>query len=218
MKNLLKGPRSILIILLVGLFFLLGFACFVSLKGTTSQILIKNLENDFYKNTGKQWPVNSVLLSIGDTRSPGSFRGGGAYHLIFKTDSKTIKTWINTHPPWGIDSWKSGPVADEIQYNFNNFSGYNSIWHNPDYNVTSLSPSRLHNPKIAKSDNLLRLGKLDSVSPSAPYRSHNNMEELQSASIKYVAEDLGNSWGEGRLFAIDTKNNIVFLSLWDIVR
>jgi len=44
------------------------------------------------------------------------------------------------------------------------------------------------------------------------------MEELQSSNIKYVAKDLGNDWWEGELFAIDTQNNIVFLSLWDIVR
>ncbi|WP_232101012.1 hypothetical protein [Gimesia fumaroli] len=179
---------------------------------------MKNIESTFYTYTGKEWPNDSVLLSIGDTRNPDSFRGGGAYHLIFKADSKTIKSWLNTQPPWSIESWQSGPVPTKIQYNFNNFSNSNSIWHNPDYKITSLSPDRLQNPQIAKTENLLRLTKTDSESPSAPYRSHNNMEELQSSNIKYVASNLGNNWVEGKLFAINTQNNIVFLSVWDIVR
>jgi hypothetical protein len=208
---------------LAGLLFFIGVEIYlviylVSLIPPPSQRLIQNAESDFHTYTGKQWPADSVLLSIGDTRDPGSFRGGGAYHLIFKTDSKTITSWLNTQPPWGIDSWESGPVPGKIQYNFNNFSNSNSIWHNPDYKISSLSPGRLQNPLITKSENLLRLTKSDSESPATPYRSHYNMEELQSSNIKYVAKDLGNDWWEGELFAIDTQNNIVFLSLWDIVR
>lgn len=43
------------------------------------------------------------------------------------------------------------------------------------------------------------------------------MAELQSENLKYAVKT-GASIAEGMLFVIDTKQEMVFISLWDIVR
>ncbi|WP_417392324.1 hypothetical protein [Gimesia sp.] len=208
---------------MTGVFFILF--CLIlsySLMDSPTQKSLKNVKRDFADFTGLEWPEGATVISIGETRDPGSFRGGGAYHLIFHTDPETVQKWLTGDPPWkgdepqwNIAEWTAGPVADEIEYNFNNFS--RACWVNPEFPVAILPVDKKKLIESAESANLLRLDSEASISDYPYHREHNNMAELQSPYIRYVVK-LGSIEAEGKLFAIDTKNNIVFVSLWDIVR
>lgn len=204
------------------LFILLCLIMLYCLMDSPTQRSLKNVKHDFAAYTGLTWPEGATVVSIGETREPGSFRGGGAYHLIFQTDPETVQKWLTGDPPWKGDppqwnkaEWTAGPVADEIEYNFNNFS--KACWINPEFPVAVLPVDKKKLIESAESNNLLRLDMEASNSNSSCYRDHNNMAELQSPHIMYVVK-LGTLDAEGKLFAIDTKKNVVFVSLWDIVR
>ena len=219
----MQGSSRKWVFSLTGMFFILFCLIILyCLMDSPTQRALKNVKQDFADYTGLAWPEGATVVSIGETREPGSFRGGGAYHLIFQTDPETVQKWLNRDPPWKGDppqwnkaEWTAGPVADEIEYDFNNFS--RACWVNPEFPVAVLPVDKRKLIESAESNNLLRLDKKASNSDYPYYRDHNNMAELQSPHIMYVVK-LGSFDAEGKLLAIDTKKNVVFVSLWDIVR
>ncbi len=67
--------------------------------------------SDFESQTGLAWPDNAEILSVDDTH--GGFHGDGEFHVVFKTDPKTIQEYLDGPAPFG-GSWRKAPVPSEI--------------------------------------------------------------------------------------------------------
>src|SRR5262245_58018272 len=102
------------------IFALVG-ACFVVLLVNTLLIRPLNKKDrvvsdpgaEFTKLTGLNWPSDAKIISVGDDH--GGFNGDGEFHLVFETDAKSIRSFLESSPPWQGE-WVDGPVPTEIGF------------------------------------------------------------------------------------------------------